>query len=228
MLQEKGVCYDKCVLLAKLLVFSPLHFVSKGNLACYSRYLQIFQFCNPVLYDENYIFFWCQLYKVLQIIIEEPFNFSFFSISCQGIDLDYCDIEWFAWKRTELILSFLRLYPSTEFQTLLLTMRATPFLLRDSCPQQQLQWSSELNLPILVHFRSLIPKMLMYILFDHFQFTLIHGLTFQVSLRYCSLQHQALLPPPVTSTTGHCFRFGPSGKSQKCLNLIHQKLVFSG
>ena len=37
------------------------------------------------------------------------------------------------WKRTEIILSFLRLHPSTAFQTLLLTMMATPFLLRDSC-----------------------------------------------------------------------------------------------
>ena len=26
----------------------------------------------------------------------EPFNFSLFSITGQGIDLDYCDIEWFA------------------------------------------------------------------------------------------------------------------------------------
>ena len=26
----------------------------------------------------------------------EPFNFSFLSITGQGIDLDYCDIEWFA------------------------------------------------------------------------------------------------------------------------------------
>ena len=26
----------------------------------------------------------------------EPFNFSFFSISGWGIDLDYCDAEWFA------------------------------------------------------------------------------------------------------------------------------------
>ena len=26
----------------------------------------------------------------------EPFNFSFFGITGQGIDLDYCDIEWFA------------------------------------------------------------------------------------------------------------------------------------
>ena len=39
------------------------------------------------------------------------------------------------WKQTEIILSFLRLHPSTPFRTLLLTMIATPFLLRDSCPQ---------------------------------------------------------------------------------------------
>ena len=26
----------------------------------------------------------------------EPFNFSFFGISDWGIDLDYCDVEWFA------------------------------------------------------------------------------------------------------------------------------------
>ena len=35
----------------------------------------------------------------------------------------------------QIILSFLRLHPSTAFQTLLLTMMATPFILRDSCPQ---------------------------------------------------------------------------------------------
>ena len=26
----------------------------------------------------------------------EPFNFSFFSVTGWSIDLDYCDIEWFA------------------------------------------------------------------------------------------------------------------------------------
>ena len=26
----------------------------------------------------------------------EPFNFSFFSVTCPGLDLDYRDIEWFA------------------------------------------------------------------------------------------------------------------------------------
>ena len=64
------------------------------------------------------------------------------------------------WKRTEIILSFLRLLLSTAFRTLLLTMMATPFL-RDSCPQQQIQWSPELNSPISVHFSLLISKMSM-------------------------------------------------------------------
>ena len=33
-------------------------------------------------------------------------------------------------------------------------------------------------------------------------------LTFQVPMQYCSLQHWALLPSPVTSTAGCCFCFG--------------------
>ena len=33
-------------------------------------------------------------------------------------------------------------------------------------------------------------------------------LTFQVPKQYCSLQHWALLPSPVTSITGRCFCFG--------------------
>ena len=33
-------------------------------------------------------------------------------------------------------------------------------------------------------------------------------LTFQVPMQYCSLQHQTLLPSPVTSTAGHFFHFG--------------------
>ena len=51
-----------------------------------------------------------------------------------GHRMDNCDIEWFALE-TEIILSFLRLHPSTAFRTLLLTMMAIPFLLRDSCLQ---------------------------------------------------------------------------------------------
>ena len=49
----------------------------------------------------------------------ELFNFSFFSVTGQSIDLDYCDIEWFTLEMNrEIILSFLRLHPSTAFWTL--------------------------------------------------------------------------------------------------------------
>ena len=64
----------------------------------------------------------------------KPFNFSFFGISGWGIYLDYCDIECFALEVNQ-DHSFLRLHPNTAFQNLLLTMRATAFLLRDSCQQ---------------------------------------------------------------------------------------------
>ena len=33
-------------------------------------------------------------------------------------------------------------------------------------------------------------------------------LTFQVPMKFCSLQHRTLLSPPDTSTTGRCFHFG--------------------
>ena len=33
-------------------------------------------------------------------------------------------------------------------------------------------------------------------------------LTFQISMQYCSLQHQTLLPSPIISTIGCCFCFG--------------------
>ena len=50
---------------------------------------------------------------------------------CSGIDLDYCDIEWFASEsnRDHYVIF------EIAFHNLLLTMMATPFLLRDSCLQ---------------------------------------------------------------------------------------------
>ena len=46
MLLEEGVCYDQCILLAKLvLAFALLHFVLKSKFACYSRYLLTSYFC---------------------------------------------------------------------------------------------------------------------------------------------------------------------------------------
>ena len=61
----------------------------KAKLACYSRYLLTSYFCIPVPLCQD-IFF-----GVLEGLVE-LFHVSFFGISGWGIDLDYCDIEWFA------------------------------------------------------------------------------------------------------------------------------------
>ena len=68
---------------------------SKAKFACHSRCFLTSYFCIPVPYNEEDILFGCQFQKVLQVFIE-PFNFRFSSITGQGIDLDYRDIEWFA------------------------------------------------------------------------------------------------------------------------------------
>ena len=106
----------------------------------------------------------------------------------------------------------LQVFPITAFQTLSLTMMATLFLLRDSCPQQQIQWSSELYSPIPLHFSSLISKMSMFSLaiscLTTSNFPQFMDLTFQVPMQYCSLQHQTLLSSSVTFTTECCFCFG--------------------
>ena len=68
-----------------------------------------------------------------QVFIE-LFKFSFLALVVGALDyLDYCDVERFALEQTKIILLFLRLHLITAFQTLLLTMRATSLLLRDSC-----------------------------------------------------------------------------------------------
>ena len=89
-------------------------------------------FCIPVLFNEKHIFFyWCQFQEVLQVFVELA-NFNF--ISDWGIDLDCNNVEWFSLEITEIILFLLRLHQSTALWTFLLTMRAAPFLLNDSCP----------------------------------------------------------------------------------------------
>ena len=95
-LLEEGVCYDQCILVTKFCQPLPFFILySKAKFACYSRYLLTSYFCIPISYDEKDIFFWCQFQKVQQVIIVS-FNFNFFGISVWGIDLNYCDIEWFS------------------------------------------------------------------------------------------------------------------------------------
>ena len=89
-------------------------------------WLPTFAFQSPVMKRTS---FWLLDLEGLIGLYVRPFNLSFFSITGQGIDL-----YWMVWKWTEIILSFLRLYPTIAFWTLLLTLRVIPFLLRDSCP----------------------------------------------------------------------------------------------
>ena len=80
-----------------LLAFAPCHFVLQGQICLL---LQVFldflpfAFQSPIMKRTSF-FCVCWFQKVLQVFIE-PFNVSFFSITGWGIDLDYCDIEWFA------------------------------------------------------------------------------------------------------------------------------------
>ena len=64
----------------------------------------------------------------------EPFNFNVFSITDPGIDLNYGDIEWFALEMNRDHSVIYEIASRYCIQTLLLTMMATPFLLRDFCP----------------------------------------------------------------------------------------------
>ena len=59
-LLEEGVCYNQCVLLAKLCWPLPCFILySKAKFACYFRYLLTSYFCISVPYDEKDIFFGC-------------------------------------------------------------------------------------------------------------------------------------------------------------------------
>ena len=73
-----------------LLAFALLHSVLQGQICLLLQYFFTSYFCIPVPYNENDIFFGCYLegfasiHKTIQLQL------------IQGIDLDYCDTEWFA------------------------------------------------------------------------------------------------------------------------------------
>ena len=67
------------------------------------------------------------------VVLLEQFDYNFFRISGWCIDLNYYDTGSFALEMNQDHSVLLRSHPSTAFQALLLTMRDTPLLLRDSC-----------------------------------------------------------------------------------------------
>ena len=76
MLLEEGVCYDQCILLAKLYQPLPCFILySKAKFAYYSRGSLTSYSWIPVPYNEKD-------------------RLSFFSVTGGDIDLDYHDTEW--------------------------------------------------------------------------------------------------------------------------------------
>ena len=80
------------------------------------------------------------------------------------------------------------------------------------------------------HFSSLILKMLMFTLaiscLTTSNLPWFMDLTFQVPRQYCSLQHQTLLPSPVTYTTGCCFRYDSVSSFFLELSLLSSPVVY--
>ena len=86
-----------------------------------------------VPYNEKNIFFLVLVRRSCRFFIE-PFNFSSFGINGWGIDLYYCDIKWFALDTSRDHSVIFEIVPKYCISDCLLTMRATPFPLRDSFP----------------------------------------------------------------------------------------------
>ena len=93
----------------------------------------------------------------------ESFNFSFFSITGWGIDLDYRDIEWFALEMNrdhsvifEIASKYCILDSFVDYDGYSISCKG--FL------PTVVDMVIELNSPIPVHFSSLIPKMSMFTL----------------------------------------------------------------
>ena len=126
-------CQNSCSLLTCFVLYS------KAKFACYVRYLLTSYFCIPFPYNEKGIFFGVLVLTGL-VDLHRIIQLQLFSITGWGIDLDFHDIEWFALEmnRDHSVILFVCLFvfciQVLQFG-LLLTMMATPFLLRDSCPQ---------------------------------------------------------------------------------------------
>ena len=132
MLWEEGVCYDQCILLAKLYQPFPCFILSsKAKVACYSRGFLTSYFCIPVPFMKMTSFL---VVSSKRSCGSSQNHFSFFSITGHYIDLNYHDVKWFALETNRdhsVIFEIASKYCILES---FVTMVATPFLLRDSCP----------------------------------------------------------------------------------------------
>ena len=93
----------------------------------------------------------------------ELFNLCFFSITGQGIDLDYCDIEWFALEMNRDHSAVFEIASKYCILDSFVNYDGYSISSKGFLPTVVDILLSELNLPILVHF-SLISRMLTFTL----------------------------------------------------------------
>ena len=111
----KGVCYDQRVLLTKLLAFALLHFTLQGQtcLLCQVRLHFLPLHSNSLQWKMTSVsgVNSRMLYVFIYLV-----NFSFFGINEWSIELDYCDVEWFALEMNwDHPVAFESLYARTAF-----------------------------------------------------------------------------------------------------------------
>ena len=102
-LLEEGICYDQCK--QTLLAFVLLHSVLQGQICLLLQGFLDFLLLHPSLLWWKGHLFWALVLEGL-ISLHRTFNFSFFSITAQGIDRDSRDIEWFALETNRLFCRF--------------------------------------------------------------------------------------------------------------------------
>ena len=134
MLLEEGICYDQCVLLAKLLPLPCFIPYSKAKFACYSRCFLTSYFCIPVPCNGKYIFLGCLLVLKGLVCLHRTIQLQLLQRSWLGHRLGLL-WYWIVCLGDEQ-RSFCHFWDCIQvlYFRLLLTMMATPFLLRDSCP----------------------------------------------------------------------------------------------
>ena len=94
----------------------------------------------------------------------EPFNVSFFSITGQGIDLDYCDIERFALEMNRDHSVVFKIASKYCISDSFADYDGYSISSKGFLPAVVDAMSSELNSPIPVHFSLLIPTMSTFML----------------------------------------------------------------
>ena len=86
---------DQCILLAKLLAFALLHFVLQGQTSLLLQVSLEFLLLHSSPYDEKDIFFLALVLEGL-VGLHRTIRLQLVQHTGWGIDLDYCDTEWFA------------------------------------------------------------------------------------------------------------------------------------